>query len=287
MDFFTKSQLAEMRDPTRSRRYSPAREEFRREHARQRAWGLVERHARKLRRLHGGDDGSPLTAAERRLWSSHPGTPAQPAPPMASSAHASHDLGSPQQRVVARPAGKQIPQPTPALPVKPTAAEPIAAPEPAELAEPTEQAEPAAVELIAGPVPTKQAEPAAVELIAGPVPTEQAEPAAEDQSPRPSRPTPSAEEQVGRAGSLRKNRHRGPASCACRPRDRTPRDPRHLPYITAAGAILSTASRAILSRRKTIPAVTARLVPTDTQIAALWVQSRSVTPAAGIGLAKW
>ena len=40
-----------MRDPTKSRNYSPAREEFRREHERRRKWGLMYRHAEKLRRL--------------------------------------------------------------------------------------------------------------------------------------------------------------------------------------------------------------------------------------------
>src|SRR5262249_50675137 len=42
-----------MRDRTAARNYSPAAEEFRREHARQRAWGLERRHAEKLRRIHG------------------------------------------------------------------------------------------------------------------------------------------------------------------------------------------------------------------------------------------
>src|SRR6187551_1567878 len=96
MEFFTKSQIAEMRDPTRSRRYSPAREEFRREHARHRAWGLVERHARKLRRLHGGDDGSPLTAAELRLFSARAGAPA-PAPAPAPAACAADGAVRPHQ----------------------------------------------------------------------------------------------------------------------------------------------------------------------------------------------
>jgi len=52
LQLFTSAELAAMRDRTKSRRYSPAQEEFRREHARQRAWGLARRHAEKLRRLH-------------------------------------------------------------------------------------------------------------------------------------------------------------------------------------------------------------------------------------------
>ncbi|MFI5889582.1 hypothetical protein ACIA5D_05620 [Actinoplanes sp. NPDC051513] len=149
MEFFTKSQLAQMRDPTRSRRYSLAREVFRREHARQRAWGLVERHARKLRRLHGGDDGSPLTAAERRLWSGRPGTPT---PPTAPTARTSQDLDSP-----ARPAGNQIRQPTPAVPAP---AEHVTQPAP------TEQATPAAAEHVTQPAPTEQAASATAERMA-------------------------------------------------------------------------------------------------------------------------
>jgi hypothetical protein len=48
---FGRSEIASMRDRTRSRKYSPAAEEFRREHERHRAWGLQRRHAEKLRRL--------------------------------------------------------------------------------------------------------------------------------------------------------------------------------------------------------------------------------------------
>jgi hypothetical protein len=40
-----------MRDHTASRNYSPEREEFRREHARHRAWGLLQRHGERLHRL--------------------------------------------------------------------------------------------------------------------------------------------------------------------------------------------------------------------------------------------
>jgi hypothetical protein len=50
LQFFTRSQVAEMRDRTASRSYSPEGEAFRREHERHRAWGLDRRHAEKLRR---------------------------------------------------------------------------------------------------------------------------------------------------------------------------------------------------------------------------------------------
>ena len=52
LQLFTTAELARMRDRTRSRNYSPERDEFRRAHERRRAWGLARRHAEKLRRLH-------------------------------------------------------------------------------------------------------------------------------------------------------------------------------------------------------------------------------------------
>jgi len=39
LQFFTSAQLAQMRDRTASRNYSPEGEEFRREHKRHRDWG--------------------------------------------------------------------------------------------------------------------------------------------------------------------------------------------------------------------------------------------------------
>jgi hypothetical protein len=68
LELFTVAELAEMRDRTRSRRYSPANEQFRREHARRRSWGLARRHAEKLRR-----------ARERRHDATQESAPLQPA----------------------------------------------------------------------------------------------------------------------------------------------------------------------------------------------------------------
>ncbi|REF98500.1 hypothetical protein DFJ67_4518 [Asanoa ferruginea] len=48
-----------MRDRTAARNYSPAGEEFRREHQRHRAWGLTRRHADRLRRARGGNSPTP------------------------------------------------------------------------------------------------------------------------------------------------------------------------------------------------------------------------------------
>jgi hypothetical protein len=53
MGLFTRAELTIMRDRTRRRNYSAEAEEFRREHARHREWGLTQRHARKLSRLYG------------------------------------------------------------------------------------------------------------------------------------------------------------------------------------------------------------------------------------------
>jgi hypothetical protein len=47
LSLFPRSQVASWRDPTASRNYSPAGEQFRREHARHREWGLRQRHGRK------------------------------------------------------------------------------------------------------------------------------------------------------------------------------------------------------------------------------------------------
>jgi hypothetical protein len=52
-----------MRDRTRRRNYSPEAEEFRRVHKRHRDWGLIQRHAQKLRRLHASADAIPTPAA--------------------------------------------------------------------------------------------------------------------------------------------------------------------------------------------------------------------------------
>jgi hypothetical protein len=51
MSLFSRSEIAGMRDRTKSRSYSAEGDEFRREHERHRAWGLQQRHAAKLSRL--------------------------------------------------------------------------------------------------------------------------------------------------------------------------------------------------------------------------------------------
>src|ERR1700750_869630 len=51
LQLFSTAELARMRARTASRSYSPEAEEFRRNHERHRAWGLVRRHAERMRRL--------------------------------------------------------------------------------------------------------------------------------------------------------------------------------------------------------------------------------------------
>src|SRR5689334_10236036 len=67
LQLFTKVELAAMRDRTKSRNYSPARDAFRREHERHRAWGLAQRHAERLRRIReSGRDRSAASPDGRR-----------------------------------------------------------------------------------------------------------------------------------------------------------------------------------------------------------------------------
>lgn len=53
LSLFSRLEVAAWRDRTKSRRYSPDMEEFRRDHARRRSWGLKRRHAAKLCRSQG------------------------------------------------------------------------------------------------------------------------------------------------------------------------------------------------------------------------------------------
>ena len=61
LQLFTTAELARMRDRTKSRNYSPGRDQFRREHERHREWGLARRHAERLRQVR-NNPGHPPTA---------------------------------------------------------------------------------------------------------------------------------------------------------------------------------------------------------------------------------
>ncbi len=78
LQLFTSAQLSIMRDRTRSRKYSPEREQFRREQARRRIWGLARRHAEKLSRIRAED--AELHAPKCAVGPSD-SKPASPMPP--------------------------------------------------------------------------------------------------------------------------------------------------------------------------------------------------------------
>jgi len=82
---FSRSEIAAMRDPTRGRNSCAANVEFRREHERDRAYGLARRHASKLRRLYGSVAAAEAVFAERAAAALAPGVdgtpPCEPAGP--------------------------------------------------------------------------------------------------------------------------------------------------------------------------------------------------------------
>ncbi|MER7007226.1 hypothetical protein ABT297_29885, partial [Dactylosporangium sp. NPDC000555] len=95
LGLFSRAELAAMRDRTRSRRYSPANEQFRREHARHRDWGLARRHADKLRRLRGD---TPPAISDQRDGSVHGSVqgpvPPSPPPPVTQPDQAQHSASN-------------------------------------------------------------------------------------------------------------------------------------------------------------------------------------------------
>ncbi|MER7276382.1 hypothetical protein ABT369_18215 [Dactylosporangium sp. NPDC000244] len=59
MQLFSSRELAAMRDRTKARNCWPGKDEFRQEARRRRGWGLVRRHAEKLRRIHEPTEAAP------------------------------------------------------------------------------------------------------------------------------------------------------------------------------------------------------------------------------------
>ncbi|MCW2139808.1 hypothetical protein BXY51_004372 [Actinoplanes cyaneus] len=86
MSLFSRTELAGMRDRTLARNYSAEAEEFRRVHERHRAWGLRQRHARKLVRSGWGASAAwaAVTAGQdqRLEAASTVAVPARPADPV-------------------------------------------------------------------------------------------------------------------------------------------------------------------------------------------------------------
>jgi hypothetical protein len=101
LQLFTTAELAAMRDRTASRNHSPGRDQFRREHARHRAWGLTRRHTERLRRIRDASRDSPAGNPTRHRRE-------QPAPPRRS------------QQTSPRPAARPQPAPRPAPSAKPS-----------------------------------------------------------------------------------------------------------------------------------------------------------------------
>jgi len=107
LSLFDKATTAGMRDRTRSRNYSPERDEFRREHERRRYWGLQRRHAEKLRSIHGDPTPSTTVPAQPRPTPLPPAVVPAPAavatPPPVSPDRSARAPRPARPRVDARP----------------------------------------------------------------------------------------------------------------------------------------------------------------------------------------
>jgi hypothetical protein len=109
LQLFSQAALAEMRDRTAARNYSPAREEFRREHARHRAWGLTQRHGERLRRQRGKSCAHD-PAPHREQIAADVTPPAQ----MSQPAHPEHDSGNHHTGTPRPPTPARVPPRPPA-----------------------------------------------------------------------------------------------------------------------------------------------------------------------------
>jgi hypothetical protein len=90
----TPAQLATMRDRTRRRNYSAAAERFRDTHQRHRAWGLTQRHARKLSRLYGTTANASAALRRRADELAPPSAPTRTAESTAPEPVAPEQVGS-------------------------------------------------------------------------------------------------------------------------------------------------------------------------------------------------
>ena len=129
LQLFTTAEVAGMRDRTASRRYSPGREAFRRDHERRRAWGLKRRHAERLHRSrtaasessHAPPAGESRTQRPSRVR--HSSRPTMPSP---SSRGVDHSHPSPAVASPPQQPGQAVPvavhtvaRPARSLPAKP------------------------------------------------------------------------------------------------------------------------------------------------------------------------
>jgi hypothetical protein len=105
LELFTRAQLATMRDRTRRRNYSAAAEGFRDTHQRHRAWGLTQRHNRKLSRLYGTTANASAELRRRADELTSPSAPTRTAEPTAFEPTASEPVAPGQ--VVAKATGSE------------------------------------------------------------------------------------------------------------------------------------------------------------------------------------
>jgi hypothetical protein len=92
LELLTPAQLATMRDRTRRRNYSAEAERFRDTHQRHRAWGLTQRHARKLSRLYGSTVNASAALRRRADELAPPSAPTRTAEPTAPEPVASEQV---------------------------------------------------------------------------------------------------------------------------------------------------------------------------------------------------
>jgi hypothetical protein len=97
LELFPRPFTRALRDKSKDRRWSPEKDEFRRDHARRRNWGLKRRHAEKLCRLRG---------CTRQCMELGIHDPVEPIPPLIWDAEATCTQRPPRQaRSSAAPAG--------------------------------------------------------------------------------------------------------------------------------------------------------------------------------------
>jgi hypothetical protein len=113
---FTPAHTAAMRDHTKRRNYSEEAEQFRREHAIRRDWGLEQRHARKLRRLYGSTTAAWAAFHDRVEELQSPARPAPTDGEAGPPARAGSDIVTETLSANPIPALPTPALPTPALP---------------------------------------------------------------------------------------------------------------------------------------------------------------------------
>ena len=162
LQLFTNAQLAVMRDRTKASNYSAEADAFRREHERHRAWGLTQRHARKLRRLRDGTPDGQAPSVIRQHRDDQRSDPSRSRPPRPGSREWVQDQASVESPTSPDPSPRPVtPVPVP-VPVPEPEPEPVPEPEPAGRHRPGPAGKtPPTPARQAPPAPTAEAPPAA------------------------------------------------------------------------------------------------------------------------------